>query len=405
MVWDGWFEHMFEGVGVRGELPAAGPTPDGSPLRLQVECRTRRTTRGPKHPVTIQPDWTVETPHDLESERVAAAFGGYCSCLDLVDAVVPAAREATALLARTALPRLRHRPHQGWEVGDDTRCPGCARSWTDVGDAAEHVRSARHVAARYAAAAAPLRRVLAAVGAAHQATDAAPRRRDPRGVTTVREPGGLERLWRTGLHPDLVVRWWHAVAVPEPLPERFYLGAAFSGVDLDWLATTLAGTPDPDVATWLAWTDGLHDDEDPRACARWLAEGLPRRSIELLMRAGVTHASATAIAEVSWLPTRTVANRLAHWAAAGCTPEAEDFGLLERYGLADYRPSAPALDELCAQLSGVPAAPTRTQVGVMLALAGSRGQVQAHLEDGARSPQDLAERLDEPMGRPRREVG
>jgi hypothetical protein len=32
----------------------------------------------------------VTTPHDLEAERVAAAMGGYLSCLDLVDHAAPA---------------------------------------------------------------------------------------------------------------------------------------------------------------------------------------------------------------------------------------------------------------------------------------------------------------------------
>jgi hypothetical protein len=61
------------------------PSPDGEPLTLKVRCWTSRSSKAPvtRHPVTIHPDWSVTTPHDLESERVAAAFGGYLSCLDL----------------------------------------------------------------------------------------------------------------------------------------------------------------------------------------------------------------------------------------------------------------------------------------------------------------------------------
>ncbi|HQR28620.1 MAG TPA: hypothetical protein PLP61_16370, partial [Nocardioides sp.] len=220
------------------------------------------------------------------------------------------------------------------------------------------------------------------------------------GAETVREPGGLVQLWRAELHPDLVVRWWEAARVPEPLPMFFYLGAAYTDVDLAWLADTLSHAPDPDVAVWLAWTEGLHDPDDPQACGRWLDEGLTRRTVEVLVRAGVAHGSAERIAESSWLPVRTVATRLAHWATAGCTPDADDFALLERFGLADYRPSALALDALCRELVGVPNRPSRTHVGVMLALAGSRERVRGFIELGARAPHDVATMLDEPLRRP-----
>ena len=83
-------------------IPA--PTPDGGMLVMEVECRTSRAaTRGKRHGLTIYPDWSFETPHDLAAERVAAAFGGYTSCLELEGAMAPV-RELLGLRARLVPP-------------------------------------------------------------------------------------------------------------------------------------------------------------------------------------------------------------------------------------------------------------------------------------------------------------
>jgi hypothetical protein len=65
--------------------PVTLPSPDGEPLTLKVRCWTSRSSKAPvsRHPITLDPDWSVTTPHDLESERIASAFGGYLSCADL----------------------------------------------------------------------------------------------------------------------------------------------------------------------------------------------------------------------------------------------------------------------------------------------------------------------------------
>ena len=43
------------------ELDECAPTPDGSVLRLEVECRMSRTAEaGPTHPIAIEPDWSLD---------------------------------------------------------------------------------------------------------------------------------------------------------------------------------------------------------------------------------------------------------------------------------------------------------------------------------------------------------
>ena len=49
-----------------------------------MRCRTSPTAEDAwTHRVTIHPDWSVTTPHDLDAERVGMALGGYCSCVEL----------------------------------------------------------------------------------------------------------------------------------------------------------------------------------------------------------------------------------------------------------------------------------------------------------------------------------
>ena len=62
------------------------------PLVIKVPCRTSAEpgARAKVHAITLEADGSVTTPHDLDNERIAAALGGYLSCLDLVDKAVPA---------------------------------------------------------------------------------------------------------------------------------------------------------------------------------------------------------------------------------------------------------------------------------------------------------------------------
>ena len=79
-------------------------------LRPTIACVARRVDEVPAdavtHQVTVHHDWRVTVPHDLGGERVAAALGGHCSCLELVDRVIPAVRAIMPLLSRQELPAI-----------------------------------------------------------------------------------------------------------------------------------------------------------------------------------------------------------------------------------------------------------------------------------------------------------
>src|SRR3712207_4365767 len=139
-------------VGWTSPLGELTPGPEGAGLTLETTCRTQRRAGGRRHEVSIAPDWTAATPHDLDAERVGVALGGYLSCLDLVDHTVPALWDLVQLVARRVLPPLS-RNHVGrWIVDQPTAGCTCeTQSFTTPYEAAEHVRGPGHLARRYGA--------------------------------------------------------------------------------------------------------------------------------------------------------------------------------------------------------------------------------------------------------------
>lgn len=374
--------------------PTDGPTPGRLALELQVECRvSRKATRGRPHELAIEPDWTVRVPHDLEAERVAAAFGGYTSCLELVDVVVPAVRRALPLLRRQEIPRLTRLvdARVRWRA-DPVRDCRCANGVFDSAqDAAAHLRSPGHLAKQYGVAARPLTTMIEAVEAAWGGFAAPPPSAAARAKQLVREFRGVESLWAAGLHPDHVASYAAlASQVDEPLPESYYLGLAYGDVDRTWLASTLVRRPDPDGAAWLAWISSSLDSEHLTALQEWFALGLDRRQIEALTAQEVTIAEAEALASARGRPLRTSSGDLATWALAGCRPTVEHMQALDRHGLAScYSPSRAAVDRLVEIAGHYALPPSRTELGVMLALEGTQHNVVVQLQRGVRSVADL----------------
>ena len=86
------------------------PAPLGRELDLTIECTSDPYERfGTQHRVIIHPDWTVETPHDLEAERIARSFGGWSTCLAFVERVVPAYRGALEMMTDPNRPQFSSR--------------------------------------------------------------------------------------------------------------------------------------------------------------------------------------------------------------------------------------------------------------------------------------------------------
>lgn len=358
-------------------------------LTFEVECLTSRSARrGGRHVVTFHADGTLETPHDLAAERVAAAFAGYCSCLEIADTALPALAEVIGLLTRRARPDLRRRADGRWSLPRSAVCE-CPHSFGAAAEAAKHVRSARHLAARHRVAERLVRLLLDGVEAAVPRPEALA---DAALQARVRERGGLARLWAAGLHPDDVADWAGlAGAVHEALPASYYLGLAYHRPCPEFLAATIPARPDGDTAAWLAWLPPeLHRPEECRAL---LAAGLPRADVVALLTAGVPPGQIAALAAEAGLARDVVARLVAKWSHAGCVLEASHLELLMAHGLQTHRPSAAALDRLEEAAAAGIDPPSRTELGVIQALAGGRGAVLQALDRGVRSAFELIERL------------
>jgi hypothetical protein len=237
--------------------------------------------------------------------------------------------------------------------------------------------------------------VLAAVEGAWGGVGAPSAEARARAAEVIREFKGTESLWEAGLHPGRVVEF--AALAPgntEPLPEAFFLGVAYSGVDVAWLTATVASRPDPAGAAWLAWVPADKGNAYLSALQEWYSLGLSRRQIEALAIEGVTITAAEALAKATGRPLRTGGADLAAWALAGCRPTVEHFQVLDGYGLGStYSPARAAVDRLVGVAQRYPLSPSRTELGVLLSLEGTQRGVEVQLELGVRS-------VARPRGRP-----
>ncbi len=371
---------------------SVGPTRDGSDLVFDVECRSSRTAlTGSRHEVRVRADWSVVTPHDLAAERVAAALGGYTSCLDLPELTVRACRWVMPLLARRRGPEIAYQAGRGWHITRRSPMCGCGgRSFPEARHAATHLRSPEHVAATTTAPIFQVEAMLRALRKAHLEFRP-PRREWLAAERWVREDRGLDELWASGLPVSFVTEAAAQFPVREPYPVRFYLGLAFREVDRPWLAEVLQRVPDPDAAAWLAWTKAGREPRDPELLGRWLATGVSREDVEVLAQSGSTWRHVADAAYGLDRPVRVAAAVLAQWVRVGCRPTGEHLKLLDQLGIAEtYRPSGAAIDQVQATVSVLDDPPSRTELGVMLALAGTCAAVAEAVFDGRFTPLALA---------------
>lgn len=368
-------------------LPPLPPDPSGSVLRVDVACSTSPDMSSVStHPVTLSGTWEVGTPHDLEAERVAAAFGGFISCLVLVDHVCPAVREAVQLHARRTVPRIKRAVRGTWRPVPSLAGP-CCRPEPTAAAAAEHLRSREHTTCSARGHALLSSTLLDAVMPAHRRAGSFAV--DSDGAAVLRQcvlgDTGPRAVWDAGLHPLVVAAIHDEVVGPggPALPEALYLGVVSRRPDLAWMADTVAaasravGAPitrydSPELAEWLAWSQTLLDTRQRRARAGWLATGVPREWIEELSSAGYSPSDAQTLAAATGRSTTGVSAMLLSWVRAGCRPSVPDLVDLFASGVpAWYEPSRASITRLRDHLGGLADHYTRTELGLMLALQGT----------------------------------
>lgn len=383
----------------RGAVLDLAPSPGGASLTIDVECRTSpRARKGALHEVTIEPDWTVTTPHDVEAERVAAAFGGYTSCLALIDETIPAFREALALLTRRLRPVLRRDSRGAWRLSQEDQVKGCCHTtrFRTVEKAARHIRSLPHLVGVHEVPAWQLGQVMDGAQRAWGSWEGM--RRPAREVTRlVREVGGVAELWRCGIRPEEIVELaGHAAAVDEPLPIAYFLGLAYGSADPEWVGQVVRHRPHGDVAAWLANLEVDHTMGDAQTWGRWLGYGLPRADVLTMAASGVDpDLVEETVAVTGWSSYKT-ARILAQWTRLDTRPTATELAVLARHRVSEVRFPRELIDELLDEIGHLvretlwqPVALTRTEVGLMFAVLGTRHGVLSATRAGVRGVEGL----------------
>lgn len=395
--------------GLSAEIALLPPAPNG-PLGFRVECRNLPDRGGPSahHSVELGPQWDLHTPHDLEAERVARAFGASISCLELEESVIPAARELVNLRTRAVLPGLR-RTKQGW--GPTKVAKGCCDATTRPGGfrtaqtCAEHLRGTQHMAARAKVDRKLLTTVVAAVERAHRGDPAFSMATDDieRVAHVVSGRGGAIELWEAGLHPRLVLLLHERLDVGgTPLPVAFYTGAAFNRVDLDWAKNTVGHAVNSlfiedlsSLAEWAVWTPEPFDLRHPNQRRDLLDEGWPRSIVHRLSRAGIDAQTIGVLPDISGLTRQRAAVLLLDWVEAGAVPDVERIASALRAGVNPWhRPSAAAVKWVQTHF-GHDNQPDPLDVIAAIALSGSRSDAVFWIRQGVIDPVELADRVRE----------
>jgi hypothetical protein len=370
------------------------------PLTLPIGCWTSPDpdATGVLHEVTLHPDGTVEVPHELQAERLAAAFGGYLSCLELVDRVAPALDRWWQLQRRRLLPPLSRGPRGQWRPLPAASGP-CCSSAPQVSPVAEHVRSTEHLTRAGRLPARLVQPLSAALLAVH-GVPRLPQQAALDAVGCVRGVDGVTMLWEAGLHPA-VVRTVHDRLVgprgPE-LPQALYLGSVSRRPDLAWVADTLrrvaeaAGGSLPqdqeeELAEWLTWTQSRLDPRERQRRAEWLTVGVPRGWVVELVRSGYGPEHARLLAAGTRRSVPGAVSLLRSWSAAGLRPRVEDLLALHAAGLPVWsRPSRGAVDRVLGLVGDLQPRPDATTAALALVREGTVPAAAGALRAAASTP-------------------
>jgi hypothetical protein len=365
-----------------------------APVELKMECRSNPKARSSaRHQVTINPDWSVETPHDLDAERVAIAFGGYCSCIDLVDKTAPALHTLLAWRHRSQNPGLQRVASGKWRIRKRGLKPQCChnKTFTTPQLAMKHALSTDHAAAAYDAPRWQLNFLAKALKAP---TWELPPEVDPAITGLVWDPFGVRELWQAGIHPDRIVELAAVAAgVQDPFVSGFYINLHYSSIDLDWYRQVLGEVTDSTLASWVVSMDAPDKMARVEDWQAWLGYGLPRKEIAQGLADRITTAQVNDVAEVMGWTQRTAARRLAGWAEANCQPTLDDFHILRKYDATGERPSLGAVAWLEDELSSSGSDRERTDLALMLAVLETRNSVKNAVKKGIRELSVLDEKL------------
>lgn len=371
------------------------PTPSGA-LEVSVRCWTSRDKGAPftRHRARVGPDWTLEVPHDLAAERLASALGGWLSCLELEDRVIPAAKRWLELAMRAVPPPIMPLGQIGWTSASTLGC--CpARGFESAEGAFEHVRDVPHLSEQFHADRKQVGDLVRPIRAAWQEVQAFTLPAEPaeRAADLLgRGARDVTALWYAGVHPDRIVAVHTSLGVRGRLPARLFLGMVLRNADPSWVGSTMravgiegdaevvaevSGVPvdgpaEESVAEWLAWTESDWDVADRTARGRWLALGVSRVTLMQLAEAGYDPDDVARLAAGTGRAADGAARHLAAWLAAGVTPQVDHLLALHLTGRVSTWsvPSRAAVDRVKAE-AGSRGRHERLELAYLLALRGT----------------------------------
>ena len=364
-------------------------TPWLGDLSLRIECRSEPDRLSEvRHEVIIHDDWSVTSPHDLDAERVAMAFGGYCSCVDLVDHTLPRMQQSLARVARRTRPVLRRDKRLEWRVPTQELVSCCSgRGYDSVRVIAEHLRGAKHLSNTLDL---PLWQVNTVVRSVSKACRPDLSSESP-SAPFVCEADGLQQLWQAGIHPDAIPSLVsYASAVDGPLPVAYFEGVVYSGYRAEWIRDVLQYRPDADTAAWLAWQEPPDLYADAKDWGLWLGFGVSRRDLLIAMGQAIPSNLVLDVVDATGWPQQTAARAVVDWARVGCLPTPQHFAEIVRWGVDCSRPGGQAIDLAMAQVREGGAPIERTELGVMLAIIGNRPELVAAVRRGVRNVAGLS---------------
>jgi hypothetical protein len=365
------------------------------------------------HEVTLAADWSLDTPHDLPAERLGAALGGFCSCLHLIDVVLPAARIWLDVNARVRPAELARGKQGMWFPA--RRADHCCspaqrpRGFTTAMLAGEHARSVRHIAARegadprlLASVTRALARAQASIGSLVLSDDDISRV----GPLVSKSGSGTVHtevlaLWGAGLGPRAIGHLHRTVDIgPHPLPVALYLALAFEKLDTGFAHRTLrAGTEDrngselADFATWVAETMTPFDRSHPDQRHKLLALGFTRRLAHEMSLHAVLTEDICAYARGTGLSVVAAGQTLAAWAGAGAVTDVAVMVRAVQLGMSPtFRFGPKTLREVRRH---VPRGPdiSAFQIGIAVGICGSAMEAAYWLRQGITEPDGFAARM------------
>lgn len=373
------------------------PAPAGQDLTIEIPCTAAPGTKdGLMHPITIHPDWSVTTMHDLVAERVGREFGAWCSCLHFVDRVVPAYRDALGIILT---PTQLESDGAWWQSSEpwtpDAGCEASEHQTRNLGRALAHEISPQHHAGRYGAdrwmleehdrvVVEQYRSLMKLAGNAWAAAA------DQRVITDA--PESVVMLWESGMlstQIEAIARSLPSAVLP--LSPAFYRQAHFEHDDIDWLCQAIGAFPDREIAEWAAHLDERTGQVDPAMLWRlWELQLSPRLAIDFID-------SRIPIERLADLATRpgisagTAARFLIDWERVGLRPTDIHYRVLEAHGSALLaRPQASAVEQAVDDARRITGnLPDRTELAVMIALGADLSLIQEALRCGITAATDL----------------